>query len=365
MEASYIISLYILYYCIYFEKPFDRPILLLIIFNLLFYIVGFTVESSFFPSQHQNKSAVAAVAAADVDVEKSGNDNCCFIFAHKFDVDANVNENKMMGSYVVDMKVIKEVFSQHILDVISKSKTSNQLFILDEIGRMQMLSSSFEEALDGLFAETIQSSSSSSSSEVVKGGDYRGKTDASVIASIRSGDKWTTKYTSNPRAVLIELTEENRNDSNLLELFDCLAINLPKIHVLNGGKRLSIFTKMFADYVSRQQWVQALKLFKNALKYFIEHRISICTSSSKTKSDSSSCMSDDANEVEISWNVLGDHGMHKVSILLQDALHSLPSTSDSYSCDCDLFLGKGKYASLACRECSHIQVVRIFRIPAE
>jgi nucleoside-triphosphatase THEP1 len=271
-----------------------------------------------------------------------------FVFAHKFDVDNRPeSDNKLMGSYAVSMGVIDGVFTRHVDEVVMRSHnegssreeipilglelgtTSSELFILDEIGRMQMLSKEFERSIDRLFHPDCR---------------------VNVIASIRFEDEWTAKYTCNPRVVLFEITTENRNDENLIGLLDCLSSNIHNTSLLNYAQ-LTVFTAMLSSYVKNYQWTQALKLFKNTLKYVSQGRIVY-------RSEANDCNHSFAGAF---WSVLGDHGEHKVRICCDNGVkinidsesnhtrnnNTLNSNSNmingGFVCDCDLFLGKGKY----------------------
>ena len=70
--------------------------------------------------------------------------------------------------------------------------------MLDEIGRMSMLSEKFEKAVDLLFESNV-----------------------SVLATIRHGDPWTEKYKAHPNTRVIEVTLQNRErlPDDLVEIF--------------------------------------------------------------------------------------------------------------------------------------------------
>lgn len=113
------------------------------------------------------------------------------VFAHK----TQIKSEHRIGDYHVDMNVVEELFTKPILQEI---KYPERLLVLDEIGRMQMLSKGFNEAVDQLF-----------------------KSEVPVLATIRHGDEWTEEYKKHPNATVIEVTENNRDElpQQLINIF--------------------------------------------------------------------------------------------------------------------------------------------------
>ncbi len=113
------------------------------------------------------------------------------VFAHKNDI----RSEHLVGNYHVDLEVIDRVFSENILQ---QMKLPKKLLVIDEIGRMEMLSKKFETTIDFLF-----------------------ESDIPVLATIRHGDEWAEKYKQNPKVTVIEVTEQNRNElpDELVKLF--------------------------------------------------------------------------------------------------------------------------------------------------
>ncbi len=113
------------------------------------------------------------------------------IFAHK----TEIKSEHRIGDYQVDLNVIEKSFTEPILHEIKKP---GRLLVLDEIGRMQMLSKNFGEAIDALFESQVP-----------------------VLATIRHGDEWTEKYKKHPNAIVIEVTEDNRDElpQKLINIF--------------------------------------------------------------------------------------------------------------------------------------------------
>ena len=102
------------------------------------------------------------------------------IFAHK----EHIQSEWEMGGYRVDLHVIDRLFAQTISDSMAQL---TRLLVLDEIGRMQMMSPRFVDVIDRQF-----------------------QSDKFVLATIRHGDEWAEVYKQNPRAQVIEVTLENR-----------------------------------------------------------------------------------------------------------------------------------------------------------
>lgn len=102
------------------------------------------------------------------------------IFAHK----EKIHSENVIGSYRVDLEIVDQLFTENIL---RESQNPKRLLIIDEIGRMEMLSAEFAQAIDALF-----------------------NTNVPVLATIRHGDEWAEKYKMNPNATVVEVTEQNR-----------------------------------------------------------------------------------------------------------------------------------------------------------
>jgi nucleoside-triphosphatase len=113
------------------------------------------------------------------------------IFAHK----EKILSKYAVGDYQVDLEMIDKLFTVNIL---SELKEPRRLLIVDEIGRMEMLSERFVQAIDALFEANV-----------------------SVLATIRQGDSWAEKYKTHPGVTVIEVTEQNRErlPEELVEAF--------------------------------------------------------------------------------------------------------------------------------------------------
>lgn len=113
------------------------------------------------------------------------------LFAHK----SHVESEFRIGDYHVDREMIDQLFTEPVLQSI---KYPDRLLVLDEIGRMQILSKDFENAIDLLF-----------------------QSQTPVLATIRHGDEWAERYKKYPGVIVIAVDEINRNQlhQKLLRLF--------------------------------------------------------------------------------------------------------------------------------------------------
>lgn len=102
------------------------------------------------------------------------------VFAHK----ESIRSEMRVGDYAVDLEMIDRLFTQNILRELEHA---NRLLVLDEIGRMEMCSSAFVQAIDRLFEANVP-----------------------LLATIRHGDAWAEKYKQRPNVKVIEVTQENR-----------------------------------------------------------------------------------------------------------------------------------------------------------
>jgi nucleoside-triphosphatase len=216
------------------------------------------------------------------------------LIAHKH----NISSDAMIGDYRVDPAAIDHLFAQPI-----KAAQANQFLIIDEIGRMQMLSSAFSSVIHGLF-----------------------ESEANFIATIRYVDEWTKEFTNRLDVITIVLTPENRAEAEVA-----------LIAIVNAGANLDMLSSgqyqaaehMARQYVQDGQLLQLKKLYKNAITYVAQKRIS----------------SGDSDK----YHVIGDHHSHVVA-----------KQSGTWSCDCDLFNGLNQFKGRS-GECSHIQAARLIQ----
>ena len=179
---------------------------------------------------------------------------------------------------------------------------SQNLLYIDEIGQMELLADSFKKVVT-----------------------YYLNSDNHYVGTISSvySDDFTKQILSRYDLVHIKLTYESREQ--VVAALEGLAENISLIQNLDAGAQDEL-TKMARMYVENLGFVQLKKLFKNAVKYVVEGRVS---------------------QMANCYVVKGNTKKHKVDV------------SDNYSCDCSLFNGKGEYTGNA-GECSHIQAVKLY-----
>lgn len=113
------------------------------------------------------------------------------IFAHK----ELIHSENLVGSYHVDVAAIDQLFSKPLFREL---KNPQRLVVIDEIGRMEMLSRNFKDTMDLLFDENIP-----------------------ILATIRHGDDWTEWYKARLNVKILEVTKENREEvlNDLVRIF--------------------------------------------------------------------------------------------------------------------------------------------------
>jgi nucleoside-triphosphatase THEP1 len=220
----------------------------------------------------------------------SGSDEA--VFAHK----TAIKSDARIGSFGVDLDAIDEAFSKPIEAAMGQ----HALLVVDEIGRMQMLSPQFAQTIRKLL-----------------------NSDADIIATIRYGDEWTHEFTGRPDALVITLTVENRAAAEpaVLAAID----GQPNFHKLTKHQQQAVI-QMAKQYGTNDNLIQLKKLFKNAIKYVTDNKVKPAG--------------------EDAYIVSGDHDEHRVT------------TGQNWACDCDLFNGRNQFVRHA-GECSHIQAVKL------
>jgi len=178
-----------------------------------------------------------------------------------------------------------------------------KLIYVDEIGQMELYSDYFKKLI-----ETYLSAPN----------PYLG-----TITSVYT-DVFVDKIINREDILLIEINDQNR--SMVHDALDGFISNIGILQSLDVGMIIKL-TDMAKEYVSKDRYIQLKKLFKNAVVYIAESRV--------TPREGSRFM------------VSGNHGNHNVCL-----------TEAKYACDCSLFNGEDKYYGNA-GECSHIQAVKL------
>lgn len=201
-----------------------------------------------------------------------------------------------ISSYHVDTDCIQSF----IVPAITAYTSKVDLLLIDEIGRMQALSSEFLDAVRKAFSANID-----------------------VLATIvLDAEPWSLEFKEDPSAILITVTRENREQ--LPEVLRTIFTS--NTDFLHNAQKNVLLAKT-REYLQKNAFIQVKKLYRNALPYLAERRI--------------------AQTSPTTFEVHGNHHVHRVTYL------------EEYSCDCDLFNGKGVYQKQA-GECSHIQAVKLF-----
>lgn len=216
------------------------------------------------------------------------------MFAHK----TAIQSDAQIGSFRVDIEAIDRAFTNQLKEALRQNW---QPLIIDEIGRMEMLSPSFVQTIDAVFASPMH-----------------------LFATIRQGDDWTGRYTDHSGSILLTLTEENRVELGMA--LESIAAGLNIFDQLSKPQQQTV-VGLARKYSEADHFIQLKKLFKNAIVYVVQGRIERLGNAE--------------------FQVNGLHDTHLVK--LKDSVKQ---------CDCDLFSGRNHFASKA-GECSHIQAVML------
>lgn len=224
------------------------------------------------------------------------------IFSHVSKVNSAF---KINNKYAVDLSAIDDF----VVPELERGSRLGQLVIIDEIGRMQVLSKNF-------IRTTLQLLNS----------------DLDVLGTIvGDAEDWSMPFKETAGVVLLEVSVANRDFlPTLLVTAFSHSLDFAKLNPVQ--QRLAM--KLFRDYVHAGRLVQINKLFNNAILYVAAQRVH-------------------RREKTASFVVTGNHGEHYVR---------QTGSRREWQCDCDLFLGKGEYLHHS-GECSHIQAARLSLAP--
>lgn len=214
------------------------------------------------------------------------------IISHKTDITSTA----VIGQNAVDLDAIDKMFGR----VLQKARPQ-QITLIDEIGPIQLLSRTFADALADTF-------------------DHASQRD--VIATIHYKDQQLEAYRNAEDAWLFVADLANRD--MLAKLISLCMQHMERINKLSRPQKRQTH-KLLEKYLDQAAIVQIEKLLNNGIYY--------ATNGAVSRLD------------DTAWEVSGKHGSYIVT--KQDA---------GYTCTCDLFNGRGKYASIA-GECSHVQAL--------
>lgn len=144
-----------------------------------------------------------------------------------------------------------------------------------------------------------------------------------TISKVYSDD-FTDAVLKHKDIILLDLDSDR--EGQLRKALMGLASNLPVFNQLSIELKNKI-EQMAIGYADDVKFVQLGKLWKNAIKYLAEDRVSNINGNT--------------------FQVMGNTDKHTVS-----------QASGDYYCECDLFNGRGDYINIA-GECSHIQSVKL------
>lgn len=180
----------------------------------------------------------------------------------------------------------------------------DQLLYIDEIGQMELFSSQFKKLV-----ETYLSSNNN------------------FLATITSvyDDEFTKSIKSKNSVIIIELTLENREEIQIV--LQSIVKSLNNLQKLSDSQQ-RVVESLAKGYFNNNKYIQLNKLFNNAISYLVENKIDILN----------------GNEILVKGNT-GNHRVLKINGM--------------WSCDCDLFNGKGDFIGKA-DECSHMQVAKVY-----
>ena len=179
-----------------------------------------------------------------------------------------------------------------------------KLLYIDEIGQMEL----FSDAFTSLVESYLQA-------------------DNPFVGTISwvYSNEFTEAVLTRDDVIVLKIDAENR--AQVSDILNSLALNIPLFKIMSPQVSAKI-TVMAKEYIQAGQYTQLRKLFKNAIKYVAEKRIQ--------------SIGDDNYQIK---------GLTKV--------HQVSRINGHWSCDCDLYSGKGSYFGNP-GECSHIQSVKLF-----
>lgn len=226
------------------------------------------------------------------------------VFAHKLVFKTEFS----IGDYYVDVKAINDFIVPELKEGLSKEKF---IVFIDEIGRMQSFSSEFINVTKRLFSSKSH-----------------------LLATIVFEDEpWSLKFKKCPGTILIEVNEKNR--MYLAEIINIMFLNAKAYDELTPDRQRFVIEK-FRNLIIQDKFIQAKKLFNNAVIYVAGDRIK------KVQGN---------NEL-VEYSISGRTDDHRTIF---------QNTTGQYECDCDLFNGKGEFQGNA-GECSHIMAIKILNI---
>lgn len=211
-----------------------------------------------------------------------------------------INSDIVVGNgHKVDIQAIDDF----VVPEIENGIRENTLTVIDEIGRMQSHSSLFLETVERLL-----------------------NSECPVLGTIVFDDEpFSRPFKNHPSVILARVTLENRDI--LPELLHIIFTKSDELTTLSQRQSQTIHN-LLQSYFDKNGFIQIKKLFNNALPYLLEDKI---------------------HKRGSNYEVRGNTHAHSVRY-----------ENGKYTCDCDLFNGRGKYKEKG-GDCSHIQAVILSR----
>lgn len=218
-----------------------------------------------------------------------------------------INSDILVGNgHKVDIEVVENFIAVEI----EKALEQSDLFIFDEIGRMEAYSGKFLESCRKLMDSEVN-----------------------FLGTILFDDEpWTLEFKTHPNVLLIEVTEINRD--YLPRILQAIFENVKSFEALSKSQQTFVISELL-KFLKENKLIQAKKLFDNAVVYVSGKLVE------KIKDE------DDIEEYAIKGKT-NDHRTY------------FNRNSDLYTCDCDLFNGRAQFEGQA-GECSHIETIKILK----
>lgn len=208
--------------------------------------------------------------------------------------------NYPVGRYYVDIASLEALLKPLF------GFTPGQFLYIDEIGQMQLYSPVFRRLIE----------------EYLSAPNHFLGTITSVY-----NDLFVSKVKGRRDILLCEVTPKNRH---MLEQNLAFAVKNRDLTIrLSAAAQQALITTA-AEYLRKGDYIRVKKLFKNALPYAAEGRVTY---------------------EKDGFLVEGNTRRH----------HITAKQADELACDCDLYNGQGQFAGRA-GDCSHIQAVKLFKL---
>lgn len=219
-------------------------------------------------------------------------------FAHVSDF---LDSQYSVGKFHVDV----DAFDSFVVPELQRAKNHSTAFVLiDEIGRMQSFSDLFLNEVRTLFS-----------------------TSQNILATIVFDDEpWSREFKNDPSVFLIEVNKNNRD--SLARILIAAVNNADAYHRLLKSQRAQV-KKWFYEFIRDEQFEYAYKLMRNTIEYVADRRL------------------------QKSFAGFSVHGhTHPHDVVIDEG---------NYSCDCDLFHGRGEFKKMS-GICSHILAAQLIQI---